>query len=241
MTSLIRLLLIVFITIDCSNLEAKETFCYKLTSSSDSSIKIGGVQFMSFIGDQCYESSSNGVKIHDGKLNKNSYLSSSNVIVYTGKCFCGNGAKFEFSPDKTSLTVTSKDGHRFKFVKISPPKDVKTSSYQINNNTSPNPQYNGGYDYGTGANPQPTYNSPSCTIQNNSSSQSNSQTQQTNTRRCVYCNGTGRIEKNDNAPANFGTDRPKQRCNECGKWYDPDVFTHYHQQCRQCSGTGYAK
>lgn len=59
--------------------------------------------------------------------------------------------------------------------------------------------------------------------------------------KCAYCNGTGRIEKNDNAPANFGTDRPKQRCNECGKWYDPDVFTHYHQQCSQCGGTGYAK
>lgn len=75
-----------------------------------------------------------------------------------------------------------------------------------------------------------------------SSSNSNtSQTQTSSRRKCVYCNGTGRIEKNDNAPANFGTDRPRQRCNECGKWYDPDVFTHYHQQCRHCGGTGYAK
>lgn len=101
--------------------------------------------------------------------------------------------------------------------------------------------------YPMSRNGDPTpYNSSSsnsyCGSSSVSSSNSNtSETQTSSRRKCVYCNGTGRIEKNDNAPANFGTDRPRQRCNECGKWYDPDVFTHYHQQCRHCSGTGYAK
>jgi len=51
----------------------------------------------------------------------------------------------------------------------------------------------------------------------------------------------GSIEKNDNASANFGIGRPKQRCNECGKLYDPNVFNHYHVNCRHCGGTGFAR
>lgn len=239
MTSYIRLLLIIFAAINFFNLSAKETYCYKLTVSSDPSIKTGGVQFISFIGDQCYESSYNGIKIHEGKLNKNSYLSSSNKIVYTGKCFCGSGAKFEFSPDKTSLTVISKVGHYFRFIKIFPPKGIKTCDYVMDDETSPNSNHYDGY--GAGTNHAPAYNSSSESYHNNSSYQTNRHTSQTAPRKCAYCNGTGRIEKNDNAPASFGNDRPKQKCTECGKWYDPDVFTHYHQQCRHCDGTGYVK
>lgn len=59
--------------------------------------------------------------------------------------------------------------------------------------------------------------------------------------KCAYCNGTGRIERNDNAPASFGQARVNKKCSECGKIYDPTVFNHYHQQCRHCGGTGYAK
>lgn len=59
--------------------------------------------------------------------------------------------------------------------------------------------------------------------------------------KCAYCNGTGRIERNDNAPASLGQTRANKRCNECGKIYDPTVFTHYHVQCGHCGGTGNTK
>jgi|GEM_PF-7119269 len=56
--------------------------------------------------------------------------------------------------------------------------------------------------------------------------------------RCTWCNGTGKVVKNDNAPANFGISKPKQRCPECGEIYDPNVRNHYHQTCSHCHGTG---
>ena len=59
--------------------------------------------------------------------------------------------------------------------------------------------------------------------------------------KCAYCNGTGRIVKNDNAPASFGLSKANKKCNECGKTYDPTVFNHYHVQCGHCGGTGKMK
>lgn len=100
------------------------------------------------------------------------------------------------------------------------------------------------YPMSMNGDPTPQNNSSATSYNNTTSGSSNSnspRTQISSKFKCAYCNGTGRIEKNDNAPASFGTDRPRQRCNECGKWYDPNVVTHYHQQCRHCGGTGYAK
>lgn len=100
------------------------------------------------------------------------------------------------------------------------------------------------YPMSMNGDPTPQNNSSSTSYNNTTRGSSNSNSPRTQTSskfKCAYCNGTGRIERNDNAPASFGTDRPRQRCNECGKWYDPNVVTHYHQQCRHCGGTGYAK
>ena len=60
-----------------------------------------------------------------------------------------------------------------------------------------------------------------------------------NPRACVYCNGTGKIERNDNPPASFGTRTTSNRqCSECGKTYDPGTVNHYHIRCSHCGGTG---
>lgn len=103
-----------------------------------------------------------------------------------------------------------------------------TSVYPMSMNGDPTP-YN--------SSSQNNYNN----TYNNTSNSNTSHTQPSRQFKCAYCNGVGRIEKNDNAPATFGTNKPRQRCNECGTWYDPTVFTHYHQQCSHCGGTGYAK
>ena len=68
-----------------------------------------------------------------------------------------------------------------------------------------------------------------------------SSTQPVRKFKCAYCNGKGRIERNDNAPASFGQSKAKKKCNECGKVYDPTVFNHYHVQCGHCGGTGNTK
>lgn len=75
----------------------------------------------------------------------------------------------------------------------------------------------------------------------NNNSGTGSATQPARKFKCAYCNGTGRIERNDNAPASFGQSKANKKCNECGKIYDPTVFNHYHVQCGHCGGTGNAK
>lgn len=105
-----------------------------------------------------------------------------------------------------------------------------TFVYPMSRNGDPTPQgnnvNNGGYVNRNGAN-------------NNNST--GSTTQPVRQFKCAYCNGTGRIERNDNAPASFGQTRANKKCNECGKIYDPTVFNHYHVQCGHCGGTGNAK
>ena len=79
---------------------------------------------------------------------------------------------------------------------------------------------------------------------NNSSSgnsnSTNSSTQSTTKFKCAYCKD-GWIEKNDNASATYGINKPKKKCTICGIWYDPNVRIHYHVQCSHCGGSGYAK
>lgn len=215
----------------------KEINCYILISSTDQDVKMGAIQFISFIGDQCYESDANGVSVKNGTLHKNVYKSSQNIVVYTGTCFCGSGASFEFIEDKNVLIVKSKIRKTYKFKKIEKPNGVFTCSLLRTHNDNENSYdfVNNGCNYPNSSNSTTDYNTNSP----NNSQKSNSST--TPKRRCVYCNGTGLITKNENAPTNFGIDRPRKQCSTCGEWYDPDVFNHFHIRCRHCSGTGYAK
>ena len=107
------------------------------------------------------------------------------------------------------------------------PYGFDTFVYPMSMNGDPTPHNNSQSNY---------YNSSS----SSSSGSYNSSTQTSRRSKCAYCNN-GMIEKNDNAPATYGTSRPKKKCPTCGKWYNPNVFNHYHQQCRHCGGTGYAK
>lgn len=234
--AVLLMLLIPFLTFLVS---AKETFCYKIVESSDPQIPVGAIQLISFIGDQCYESKINGVSVKNGTMIKNEYQSNRTKTVYSGSCFCGTGAKFEFNQNRTTLTVTSNKGRIFKLKKIATPAGVTTCSIIKNNN--------GGGSYNN--NYYPPYNSVNNTPNNYNSGQgpTNNSTNQsrqnvsTGQRRCAFCNGTGQITKNDNAPSNFGIERPKERCPTCGEWYNPNVFNHYHITCSHCHGTGIAK
>ena len=105
-----------------------------------------------------------------------------------------------------------------------------TFVYPMSRNGDPTPMGNnvdkGGYVNSSGA---------------NNKNGAVSTTQPARKFKCAYCNGTGRIERNDNAPASYGQTRANKKCNECGKIYDPTVFNHYHVQCGHCGGTGNSK
>lgn len=215
----------------------KDIACYKLVETSEPKIKIGSIQFVSFIGDQCYESDINGISVKNGIMRRNEYQSNRYTSVYNGTCFCGGGAKFGFSQDKATLTVTSKSGKKFIFKRVSPPKGVTTCSLiRTHSSDIQNSEDYNGYIYNSNYPPQQNSKNG-----NTSNDHHNSSHQTQNRRKCVYCNGTGQITKDDNAPSNFGIEKPKQQCQTCGKWYNPNVFIHYHQRCSRCGGTGYAK
>ncbi len=115
------------------------------------------------------------------------------------------------------------------------PYGLDTFVYPMSMNGDPTPHndsYNNSYN-----NSQSNYHNSSSS---SSSGSHNSSTQPSRKYKCAYCNN-GMIEKNDPAPPSFGIDQPKKKCPTCGKWYDPTVSVHYHQQCHHCGGTGYAK
>lgn len=219
--------------------DGKEIICYKLISTTDSNIRSGAIQIISFIGDQCYESDSNGISVRNGTLQKNVYQSKDAKLVYVGGCFCGKGAKFEFNVDKSNLIVTSSNGSKYTFQKTNLPVGVRTCSLIRTDSESPT------YVIDQNSSNYPiNYNNPTGIHQrnyNNTNNGNNSKTNQSIQQRCSICKGTGRITRNDNAPPNFGIEKPRKQCSECGEWYNPNVFTHYHIQCRYCHGTGHIK
>lgn len=236
---------LIFFSITQFSVASQSVKYYKLNKIEDygnvNNSCVGG-QFVKISRNICFDTDAQGNYVGNGKLYRDLGNSSTNHI-YKGQSFHGN-AKYIFSNDYRSLIVEITPKFRYFYSLDTPPSGVTTcslirtggdNSYDsgINSIPSQNGTNNGYYNGGLNQNSGSDSNS-------NSNSSSNVNTP-AHKFKCAYCNGTGQIEKNNNAPANFGTDRPRQRCNECGKWYDPDVFTHYHQQCRHCGGTGYAK
>ena len=242
MTSFVKFLLsVILLFLVPSFVNGKDIACYKLTETTKPNIKIGAIQFISFIGDQCYESDINGISVQNGIMRRNEYQSNHNTSVYNGTCFCGSQAKFVFTKDMSTLRVTSKNGEKFIFKRVTPPTGVTTSSlirahssdfqnFEDYNSITPNSYYQPQQNFQNGNN-NSTHNHQAPT----------NQTTPQRKRKCVYCNGTGQITKDDSAPASYGIKRPNQQCPVCGKWYDPNVFLHYHQSCYHCGSTGYAK
>lgn len=141
--------------------------------------------------------------------------------VYEGLNFMGNPSYYYVDGNKNMKMVCD----------FSSAYGFDTFVYPMSRNGDPTPNRSN-YNYNNGTNNNGGYS------QNNNSNNNN---QSVSSHKCAYCNGTGRIERNDNAPASFGQTRANKRCNECGKVYDPTVFTHYHVQCGHCGGTGRTK
>lgn len=204
--------------------------------------RCNGGQFVYINRNLCFDSDSQGNDVGNGKLYRDVNNSSTNYI-YKGPSYYGL-AKYIFSHDYKNLIVEITPHFRYLYSLETPPYGVTTSSLikparSSSSETEIIPKASQ-----TGFNDGYFIDSSNFTSESNSNSHSNSHSN-TNiparTFKCAYCNGTGQIERNDNAPANFGINKPRQRCNDCGKWYDPNVFTHYHLRCYHCDGTGFAK
>lgn len=57
--------------------------------------------------------------------------------------------------------------------------------------------------------------------------------------KCPWCNGTGRITKNDHVTQYGLNDYSIEvKCGECGITYNKTYTNHYHLNCGHCGGTG---
>lgn len=221
-----------------SNIMAQVTNYYTLTKIIDygkETTKCNGGQFVKISKNICYDVDSKGNDVGNGKL----YLDISNSTqgyVYIGSSYHGK-SRYLFSPDYSSLVVEINPHYKYVYKKATAPSDIDTCTLIKKESSRETEQSINVYDNSTPYSAYPQGNNHP--INTNKCANQGSSTQIPNRKfKCAYCNGTGRIEKNDNASASFGQNKSSKRCTECGKVYNPAVFTHYHIQCRHCGGTG---
>ena len=234
--SKILFLMIFFCSV--SEMLGQTTYYYKLTKKIQNGIEYtntGGGQFVSFIGNKCYDSDRYGISVGNGQLVYNEQYSS-NSKTYIGDSYFGN-AMYRFKTDMSVLNIIVNKSLIYVYKRQTVPSSVTTCSLirkrgsSSGNNGSYLPSYpNNGYGGG--------YNT------NNGGSSSSSQRQNTVPSRtqptkhtCSLCNGQRRIIK-DTYPSLYGQSDYQVKCNECGGYFMRSTG-HTHITCPQCHGKGY--
>ena len=234
--SKILFLMIFFCSV--SEMLGQTTYYYKLTKKIQNGIEYtntGGGQFVSFIGNKCYDSDRYGISVGNGQLVYNEQYSSSSKT-YIGNSYFGN-VMYRFKTDMSVLNIIVNKSLIYVYKRQTAPSSVTTCSLirkrgsSSGNSGSYLPSYpNNGYGGG--------YNT------NNGGSSSSSQRQNTVPSRtqptkhtCSLCNGQRRIVKDTN-PALYGQSDYRVKCNECGGYFMCSTG-HTHITCPQCHGKGY--
>lgn len=214
----------------------------KIDEYGKDNVKCNGGQFVKVGKNVCFDTDAKGNDIGNGKLYRDVNNSSSNHV-YIGDCYHGK-ARYIFSTDYSALTVEINPHYKYFYKKSPVPNGVVTCS--LIKQRSVGCDNAGTYDTNVrnqwvNSQGNNSYHPNNSNIENRSADSGSYTPQPARKFKCAYCNGTGRIERNDNAPASFGQSKANKKCNECGKIYDPTVFNHYHVQCGHCGGTGNAK
>lgn len=216
----------------------QETYYYKLTKKIQDGIEYtntAGGQFITFSGDQCYDSDKYGVSVGNGQLTYTEQYSG-NTRTYEGRSYFGY-VLYRFKTDLSVLNIIVNNSLMYVYKRQAPPSSVTTCLLirkKVNNGSTTTggyvPMYpaypaNGGYPNG------------GATIDSNTGQNSSSFQQQPTKQPCSLCHGQGRIVK-DTYPALYGTEDYQVRCNECGGYFMRSTG-HTHITCPQCHGRGY--
>lgn len=141
-----KFFLLAFVIICSSATLSSQTVCYYMLIKSEidgnTITKSSGGQFISFIGDCCYESNYKGVSVGNGDLKINKYYSNSGKICYTGTGYWGSNTIFTFNISKTALVVIDQKGNKYYYKKTTPPAGVTTCSLIRNVERNPNNDFN---------------------------------------------------------------------------------------------------
>jgi hypothetical protein len=217
---------------------AQDVRYYKLVHTKIDGVSnknVSGGQFITFVSDICFESNSKGVGVDHGTLTRNNNYSNAQYTTYQGSSYWGSATTFKFNADKSVLNVILDNGDIYVYKRTSPPAGVTTCSL-IRKKQSGGGATTGGYyppiiyppvqQYPQGQYQQQQYQQPQ------TPTQTRTQQQQPTRTKCVPCDGTGEIIKEDGFSLGLGT----KYCDKCKKAVSSD---HYHAPCPYCHGNGY--
>lgn len=224
-------MLLTVLMLTCIVAAAQDVRYYKLSSTRIGGVtnkNVSGGQFVTFVSDICFESTSKGVGVGHGTLTHNNNYSDSQFTTYQGSSYWGSSTTFKFNADKSVLNVVLDNGDIYVYKRTTPPAGVTTCSLIRPKSNSSSSGYTPPPTYPVQQYPQQQYQYPQ--QQNPTPTQQQPQPQQK--KICKWCNGSRRISKEDG----FSLGMEKKYCSECGQ----TVFQgHYHIDCPYCHGTGY--
>lgn len=234
-SSMNKRLLLMALILTCLTVSAQDVRYYKLSSTrigGTTKKNVSGGQFVTFVGDLCFESTSKGVGVGHGTLKRNKNYSNAQYSTYQGSSYWGKEAEFIFNADKSVLNVVLDNGDIYVYKCATPPKGVTTCSL-IRQKT---PQRNDG-NYNPTPNPIPPYPPQPISPQHNPdpyNPKPDPPTPQPKQRiQCTCCEGKGEVIKDDAFTLGLGD---KKYCDKCRQ----TVFaSHYHAPCKCCNGKGY--
>ena len=223
------------------SLFSQNIYYYRLTKKVQSETvvtDVSGGQFLTFIGDICYESDKKGIGVGHGTLQYNNQYSDGLFKVYMGKSYWGNDATFKFTGDLMILNVFTGNGDIYLYKRATPPENAITCSL-IRKSASGNGGSSGGGTYPV----LPTYpivgaNNPIGSNGSGSASSGGNTNQKPQRQRtwrvCSLCHGTGTIVR-DSHVGTYGTYDPMVYCSECGRSWLQSTG-HHHITCPTCRG-----
>lgn len=221
----------------CVCVSAQDVRYYKLTRTKIKGIdnrNVSGGQFITFVGNQCFESNKKGVGVNHGTLTRNVNYSNSQYTIYQGSSYWGSSTTFKFNADKSTLNVVLDNGDIYVYKRATPPAGVTTCSLIRKRSNNEASRSGGGFS------PQPTPN-PQFSYPNPQPSPSPGETPNPNPRpryvektyQCRFCNGRGTVPDCDGGIVDFT--KSKKYCNECGMAVP---MCHIHKRCPSCGGKG---
>lgn len=204
----------------------------KQVKENYSTTNVTGGQYITFIGDICYESDKNGIGVGHGTLTLSENYSTSIYPLYIGGSYWGTSSSFKFNSDKSILNIVLDDGTIYVYKLDNPPYNQETCSL-IRNNKHSNTTSN---TYTTTSTGIIEYdNSYNDINKNNSKNISRNKTKVR--KRCAYCSGKGERIQHEYV-STFGLDGPRVHCNICNQSWNYGTV-HAHHKCNHCNGTGY--
>lgn len=201
-----------------------QTYYYRQIAKVSKGQRLAGNnsgQFITFTQTGCYDSDKDGISVNNGFQNYKNY--ENGILYYSGSSYWGDQCQYCFNAAKDRLNIIPDNENSIVYVyqRVNAPVGIKTCYYI---KSAPVPVYSNPY-------PQTTVDRPT------TSHSSTKKTQATMT--CPYCNGTGKITKN-NSVATYGAPLTYHTCEYCGKRISSGT-AHCHVMCLECHGTGVIK